>query len=95
MKDMSKHPCFNSKSKHQYGRLHIPVAPSCNIQCKYCNRKYDCINESRPGVSSTTLNAEQSLRYVERIMEKNPNIAVIGIAGPGDAFATPESHASD
>ena len=25
--------------------MHVAVAPACNIQCNYCNRKYDCANE--------------------------------------------------
>ena len=90
MEQFEKHPCFSTEAKHKYGRLHIPVAPKCNIQCNYCNRKYDCVNESRPGVSSVTLGPRQALSYVRRIMEKQPNIAVVGIAGPGDAFAQAE-----
>ncbi len=46
---IQQHPCY-SKEAHQYARMHLPVAPACNIQCNYCNRKYDCSNESRPGV---------------------------------------------
>lgn len=90
MKNLEKHPCFNEGAKHKYGRLHIPVAPKCNVQCNFCNRKYDCANESRPGVTSSILSPQQALRYVDRIMEKNANISVVGIAGPGDAFANAE-----
>ena len=35
------------QSKGECGRVHLPVAPKCNIKCNYCNRKYDCVNESR------------------------------------------------
>ena len=51
-KDFSKHPCFNAGAKGKYGRVHLPVAPKCNIKCNFCDRKYDCVNESRPGVTS-------------------------------------------
>jgi len=84
------HPCFDIEAKGKYARVHIPVAPKCNVQCGYCNRKYDCVNESRPGVTSSILSPEQSLLYVKAISEKIPNISTIGIAGPGDAFAEPE-----
>jgi len=40
------------------------VAPACNIQCNYCNRKYDCANESRPGVVSEKLTPEQAAKKV-------------------------------
>jgi nitrogen fixation protein NifB len=85
--DFNRHPCFNVKAKGQYGRVHLPVAPKCNIQCNYCNRRYDCVNESRPGVTSTLLTPSQALVYMDRVLEKEPRISVAGIAGPGDPFA--------
>jgi len=88
--EIEKHPCFNDKSRHLYGRIHLPVAPKCNIQCNFCNRKYDCLNENRPGVTSKVLSPEQALLYLKNAMEIAPNIAVVGIAGPGDPFANPD-----
>lgn len=89
-KDYSHHPCFNAKVKGQFGRVHLPVAPKCNIKCNYCNRKYDCVNESRPGVTSTILTPTQALTYMDRVLENEPRITVAGIAGPGDPFANAE-----
>lgn len=85
------HPCFEASIKHKYGRVHLPVAPKCNIQCNYCDRKYDCVNESRPGVSSVILSPQQALSYLYSITNKFNNITVAGIAGPGDPFANPEN----
>jgi len=82
-----KHPCFNEEAKGKYGRVHLPVAPRCNIQCNYCNRKYDCVNESRPGVSSAILAPSQATEYMHMITRQGTEIAVVGIAGPGDPFA--------
>ncbi|HCC53569.1 MAG TPA: nitrogenase cofactor biosynthesis protein NifB [Desulfobulbaceae bacterium] len=90
-KDLSKHPCFNPAMKGQAGRVHLPVAPNCNIKCNYCDRKYDCVNESRPGVTSTILSPEQALVYTGKVLEKEPRITVAGIAGPGDPFANGEA----
>ncbi len=90
MKDISKHPCFDKESKEVYGRVHLPVAPKCNVQCNYCDRKFDCVNESRPGVSSSLLSPGQAVAYLGDLRKKLTNIAVIGIAGPGDPFANPE-----
>jgi nitrogen fixation protein NifB len=88
--DMSKHPCFNPAAKGQFGRVHLPVSPKCNIKCNYCNRKYDCVNESRPGVTSTVLSPGQAGEYMRRVLAREPRISVAGIAGPGDPFANPE-----
>jgi nitrogen fixation protein NifB len=39
------HPCYSEEAHHHYARMHAAVAPACNIQCNFCNRKYDCVNE--------------------------------------------------
>lgn len=84
-----RHPCFNEEAKGKYGRVHLPVAPNCNVQCNYCNRKFDCVNESRPGVSSAILAPSQATEYMRMITNRGTEIAVVGIAGPGDPFANP------
>lgn len=84
------HPCFNKEVKNKFGRVHLPVAPKCNIKCNYCNRKYDCLNESRPGVTSAVISPVQAVDYLEKVVSKEPRITVAGIAGPGDPFANPD-----
>lgn len=81
-----KHPCYN-KNAHDNARIHLPVAPICNIKCKFCNRKFDCQNESRPGVTSNLLTPEKALDTFEYYNSKVENLTVMGIAGPGDALA--------
>ena len=82
----STHPCY-SKDAHSHARMHLPVAPKCNISCNYCVRKYDCPNESRPGVASEILTPEKALEKFLAVKQKMPNLSVVGIAGPGDALA--------
>ncbi len=88
--DLTQHPCFNSDARHTTGRIHLPVAPQCNIQCNYCDRKFDCMNESRPGVTSAVLAPKQALAYLDKVLLRVPQLKVVGIAGPGDPFATPD-----
>ncbi|WP_273227512.1 nitrogenase cofactor biosynthesis protein NifB [Geosporobacter ferrireducens] len=89
-----KHPCYCDTAR-KYVRMHIPVAPKCNIQCNYCNRKYDCLNESRPGVTSEILTPENALEKYKAVKAKLENLMVVGIAGPGDALANfPETQKS-
>ena len=80
------HPCFNCGA-HDYARMHLPIAPKCNISCNYCVRKYDCPNESRPGVTTQILNPEEAYEKYMYVKKKVPKLSVIGIAGPGDALA--------
>lgn len=80
------HPCFNCGASDK-ARIHLPIAPSCNISCNYCLRKFDCANESRPGVSSEILNPEEAVLRYMAVKEKLPELTVVGIAGPGDSLA--------
>ncbi len=84
------HPCYSEEAHHYYARMHVAVAPACNIQCHYCNRKYDCANESRPGVVSELLTPDQAVKKVMAVAANIPQMTVLGIAGPGDPLANPE-----
>ena len=89
--DLTQHPCFNDSVRHRTGRIHLPVAPKCNIQCNFCDRQFDCVNESRPGVTSAVLTPLQALHYLDLALKKAPFLKVVGIAGPGDPFAQAET----
>ena len=91
LRKISEHPCYSDKACHAFGRCHLPVAPKCNIQCNYCVRDFDCVNESRPGVTSKVLTPEEGLDLVRRVIKDYPYVKVIGIAGPGEPLANPET----
>ena len=82
-----KHPCMNFQAHMSRGRIHLPVSPKCNIGCKFCTRKIDK-SVIRPGVSSLVLKPEESLEIIRKAKELCPELAVVGIAGPGDTLAT-------
>ena len=84
------HPCYSEDAHHYFARMHVAVAPACNIQCHYCNRKYDCANESRPGVVSELLTPDQAVKKTLAVAATIPQMTVLGIAGPGDPLANPE-----
>lgn len=84
---VKKHPCFNGEAHSNFGRIHLPVSPACNIQCRFCQRGFNKW-EDRPGVTRSLLTPEDSLSVVERALKLCPQITVAGIAGPGDTLAT-------
>ena len=87
------HPCFGG-NHHKNGRMHLAVAPRCNIKCGYCTRKHDCANESRPGVTSRLETPAEAIQKVRDVMASpivGPIIKVVGIAGPGDPLANEET----
>lgn len=93
MKKIQGHPCFGG-NHHKNGRMHLAVAPKCNIKCGYCTRRHDCANESRPGVTSRLLSPDEAIVRVREVMASpitGPIIKVIGIAGPGDPLFNEET----
>lgn len=87
LRKIRKHPCFNPEAASTFGRIHLPVAPVCNVQCNFCERKFDCVNESRPGVTSRILTPAEALERVREVIWRFGNIGTAGIAGPGEPLA--------
>ncbi|CAA7602346.1 cyclic pyranopterin phosphate synthase [Acididesulfobacillus acetoxydans] len=92
----TEHPCFSPDGHGRAGRIHLAVAAECNISCNYCVRKYDCANESRPGVTSKLIGAEEAIRVVQeaKLSSLGAYLHVAGIAGPGEPLANPETFAT-
>ncbi len=91
LRKIQEHPCYSAEAAHVFGRIHLPVAPNCNIQCKYCIRKFDCVNESRPGVTSRVISPQEALERLSECISKFPYIKVVGIAGPGEPLDNEET----
>ncbi len=83
------HPCFSTHGHGKTGRIHLAVAPGCNISCNYCVRKFDCANESRPGVTSRVQSSAEALQTVSKAKASDigSKLTVVGIAGPGEPLA--------
>jgi nitrogen fixation protein NifB len=84
----ARHPCFALGKPNNKGRIHLPVAPGCNIACRFCERSLNAA-EQRPGVTAEVLKPREALEVVARALELAPELAVVGVAGPGDPLATP------
>jgi nitrogen fixation protein NifB len=82
------HPCFSTGAKPNRGRVHLPVSPGCNIRCNFCDRALNDI-DNRPGVTSAIIPPDEALDVIRKAVSLCPDIAVAGVAGPGDALATP------
>jgi nitrogen fixation protein NifB len=80
---MENHPCYiNGHSR--YGRIHLPVAPQCNIKCNYCDQKIGCrYHAFRPSVATEILSPDDALELVRKYAH-NDRLKVVGIAGPGE-----------
>ncbi|MHA1229433.1 MAG: radical SAM protein [Candidatus Helarchaeota archaeon] len=90
LKKVGIHPCYSEVAHFKVARIHLPVAPKCNIQCKYCKRSLNKV-EFRPGVSKAIMTPQEALEYLEESLKKIPNLKIVGIAGPGEPLANPET----
>jgi len=84
----TKHPCFARGEKSNNGRIHLPISPGCNIECRFCERSINS-HEKRPGVAATVISPQEAIDAIRRALEVCPEIRVAGIAGPGDTLASP------
>ena len=82
----NSHPCLGA-APNNFGRVHLPVSPGCNICCRFCYRAINSVEE-RPGVTAQVIRPEDSVRVLKKALELCPEITVAGIAGPGDTLAT-------
>lgn len=89
---MQGHPCFDEEAHDRVGRVHLPVAPKCNIQCNFCERKV-CMNVAiqHPGWTARVLSASEAVELVHSIVRSRGKNFVIGVAGPGDPLANEET----
>jgi len=86
---VAEHPCYGGEAHHKFGRIHVPVAPRCNIQCNYCIRKFACPNENRPGVTTKVVSPTEALQTIREALRLEPRLRVLGVAVPGDALDNP------
>ncbi len=85
------HPCFSETAYGHYDILHLPVALECNIECRYCEPRCDCINDSAPGISSKVIGRVEALDLVKTGVERNTRLKVVAVSGPGEPLASPET----
>ncbi len=86
------HPCYGEAAHARYARLHLAVAPRCNVTCAYCDRRVgDCAHLARPGVAARVLSPSEVPSLVRQVLLAEPRLRVIGVAGPGEPLANPET----
>ncbi|HEY96270.1 MAG TPA: radical SAM protein [Dehalococcoidia bacterium] len=88
---IEQHPCFNDEAHDRTGRIHLPVAPKCNIQCNFCEHRM-CSDIQHPGWAARLLSVDEAISMVRSVVnERQSYDFVVGIAGPGDALANEQT----
>lgn len=86
-----EHPCFSDEAHDHVGRIHLPVAPRCNIKCNYCEHRM-CADIQHPGWAAKLLSEVEAVELIRSVVIKRQSCDfVVGVAGPGDALANDET----
>ncbi|MDI7274430.1 MAG: radical SAM protein [Anaerolineae bacterium] len=98
---MRRHPCFDEAAHDRVGRVHLPVAPRCNVRCAYCERRVCAhLTAQHPGWTREVLSPRAALERVRGLLSGNavpgscmvgPDNLVVGVAGPGEPLANEET----
>jgi len=90
---LRQHPCFDSTAHDRIGRVHLAVAPRCNIRCRFCERVI-CASQCQqhPGWARKLLTPSDAVALVRRLAGTYPaEPFVVGVAGPGEPLANAET----
>lgn len=88
---MNHHPCFNDAAHDLAGRIHLPIAPRCNIQCNYCEHKM-CADVQHPGWAASLLSVAEAIDLIRSVItDRETYDFVVGVAGPGDPLANEQT----
>jgi len=82
------HPCYTEAARLHHGRLHLAVAPECNLGCRYCERCVGACADgvAGPGTAARVLSAPEANALVSEV-RRDGWLHVVGIAGPGEPLA--------
>ena len=86
----AEHPCYTETARLHHGRVHLAVAPRCNLGCRYCERVVGAKADSAagPGTAARVLTPAEAVARVDEVHAKGW-LRVVGIAGPGEPLANP------
>ena len=85
------HPCFSNETLHT-SRIHLAVAPKCNIRCNFCRPTVDvCAHGCAPGITARLYSPNEALAHLRLVIESGVDIQIVGIAGPGEPLSNEET----
>lgn len=68
-----------------FDEINLPVAPSCNMMCNFCNRCSDCVqNGNNPEYFSKVLTPRLAVNKAITSAEKDKRTGIFKISGPGE-----------
>ena len=89
---LTHHPCFSNQRQDLWARIHLPVAKRCNVKCIFCDHQSGAsCHTSRPGYSARLMSANEAIHRTLEERNKNSNLKIIAISGPGEPLYNEET----
>lgn len=84
---ISNNPCFSLEPTSPHGVLRLPVAPGCNMRCRFCLRRAAIHGAGDAGPFGAVLTPEGAVDKVAHRVEANHPPDRVEFAGPGEPLA--------
>lgn len=78
------HPCWSQFRIDLWERIHLPIAPLCNVHCSFCDHATNTCHTFGPGGCERLLGEDDAWRVLQREARSRRNLHIIGISGPGE-----------
>lgn len=86
------HPCFSSSRVALWARIHLPVAPVCNVKCAFCTHGTgSACHSSKPGFSSRVMSVDEAMDVIKREQKIMQHLNIVAVSGPGEPLANKET----
>jgi nitrogen fixation protein NifB len=73
-------------------RIHLPVAPYCNIKCIFCDHQIGAsCHIPKPGFATRVMSPSEAIKRFGEEYQRRPNLHIAAISGPGEPLANPQS----
>ncbi|MHA2046224.1 MAG: radical SAM protein [Candidatus Thorarchaeota archaeon] len=86
------HPCFSDNRLNLWHRIHLPVAPKCNVKCIFCSHNFgSSCHTSKPGFSSQVMSPKTGAERALSEIKNDPRIRIVAVSGPGEPLANSQT----
>lgn len=89
------HPCYSNNRENLWYRIHLPVAPRCNVKCIFCSHSVgSSCHTSKPGYARQVISPKVAVERALLEIEKDSRVRIVAVSGPGEPLANPETFAT-
>ena len=89
---MGSHPCWSNDHSEVWERIHLPVAPRCNVKCVYCDhRGGTSCHIPLPGGASRVFSVQEALEKLKVELDNRPKLKIVAVSGPGEPLYNPQT----